>query len=625
MSFSNYAPPIRDDRTAPFGRSWNEIFTTMMARRSADTPLIARMLDTRDRYNGDVVVPLRDVDSEPDMKPLAPQVIRNGIEHTAMRANAAEPSIMVPAVNAGRQDSALRRAQTRRRALYSTWWDSGMSLLRGRAYRHLAGYGTFAMLVVPDFVNGRARIELRDPLTAYPELRSPGDFRAPLNVGFVYGRSPAWIKSRYGQAVLDRLGPHPQGDGLWDMVEWIDETAVVLGVLGPRSPEGLPASPPQSVRGAELRRWPNRLGWVPVACPQRITLDRVAGQLEAITGMADWIDKLMALEVLAAERGVFPDMYVLSEDNRAAQITAGEWQDGRTGNMNILENAKNIGQLVTTPGPLTGQIISALERAGQITGGVIPEYGGETASSLRTGRAIDTIGSFSVDPRIKEMQDIMANALSRVINPAILDTEKSYWPSKKFTVFSGWPADPGEVEYTPSDDFETTNNVVTYAFPGSDISQINVWILQAMGGKLISRKTGRRKHPMIDDAELEDRLVLEEALDDAGIQSVQQQVSAGALPLIDLAFFRQRIRAGDEWDVALLAADDRARQRQATQPEEAGEGEVGPPGVAPGLAMPGMGAEMGQMGGGPEEQAEIPPPAQSQQNLRAMFKALNAH
>lgn len=599
--------------------TWDEIWSIMFARRTGDAPLFRQMIDIRDRYNAKVVIPIRNADEEPELPQLAPQLIHDGIENTALRAAMALPQIAVPALEPGK-DKGVRSeeyAAIRRRWLYATWDFSLFPLLAGRAYRQLCGYGTFASVVMPDYEFERASIELRDPLTSYPSLRNPGDMRPPRNVGFIYTKSTTTLAAKYGHEIFDVIGRHPDGDGMWDCVEWIDENDIVIGVLGPRSMGGfdIQGVPSGGGRGVELMRYPNRAGMVPVACPRRVTLDTIAGQMDSVTGTADWLDRLMALNVLAAEKNIFPDMYVLGNEFMEPEIVGGSWKDGRTGEINQVRGASAIGQLVSTTGPMTQAVVSQLERAGRMGGGVIPQYGGEAPGSLRTGRAIDTLGAFSVDPRVKELQDIMSAALARSINPSVIEVEKGYWPKKKYVVFSGWPGDSGHVEYVPSRHGETTDNAVAYAFPGTDVSQISVGVLQLSGGELMSKKTARIKHPMIDDADAEADQILVERLEAGIMASLQQQIAGGALPAIDAANLLKLIKDGEHLNDAVIKADEAARARQAAEVPEAPEGQARASEEVPGLSLPGAGAE-----------AQPPPSIQrlpeGQTNLRDLLRAV---
>ena len=59
----------------------------------------------------------------------------------------------------------------------------------------------------------------------------------------------------------------------------------------------------------ELERVPNPLGQTPVVCAQRISLDGAQGQFDGILGMYQMQARLMALEVIAVQKGVFPDTW----------------------------------------------------------------------------------------------------------------------------------------------------------------------------------------------------------------------------------------------------------------------------------------------------------------------------
>lgn len=611
--------------------SWEQIVATMIQRRSSDTITIRRMIEIRDRYNNDVTIPIASAPDEPEMAPLMPQLIHDGVEGIAMRAAGSMPSITVPCLKPALKSSvpgSPAYANIRRRALYASWHENQLELLMRRWYRQLSGYATFCAVVVPDFKGERARIESRDPLTAYPEIRTAEVIDPPRNVGFVYGRSAEWIVSMYPKArdfvsagpSYSRPGITQPPQQLWDVVEWIDESETVVGILGPRTLDTPLVQTEQrsGSGGMELGRWPNRTGMVPVACPRRVTLDRIAGQMDSIVGVVDWMARLMALDVLAAEKDVFPDVAVLGDDNRMPELATGEWQDGRTGNVNLLTGARGVQMLHTTPGPMTERVLNALERTGRMASGATPLYGGDNPNSLRTGRAIDTIGGFAVDPMVAEVQAVMARALERCINPAILETEKGYWPQKKYVVFSGMRGDREVVEYTPSEHFETTANVVTYSFPGTDLSQITVALAQLNGTGMISQHTARTEHPLIDNPEQEEVKITAERLNEALLTGLQQQAAQGVLPPSDLARILQLVAQGRDLPEAVNKAQTEAQQRQATQAPAPAPGQAAAPETQPGIAQPGMGAEQAPPEGPPSIQA----PPQSMQNLRQMLVSL---
>jgi hypothetical protein len=604
-------------------KTWEEIAHILERRRQDDAALIRTMIDTRDRYNADVVIPLPDVKGEPISPPLGPQVIHDGIEHNSMRAASTMPTIACPALDPGKSTGvrSVEYAGIRRKALAANYDYNFMSILLGRAFRQLSAYGTFAMVAVPDFRSERTRLELRPTLNTYPDPRAYDDYQPPLDCGFVYGRSAHWLKLNYGAQVERYLDGCSDSD-LFDVAEWIDGETIALGVIARR--EGLGIDPNRVVAGLELRRWPNRAnGLVPVAVGKRITLDRVAGQMEIITGSADWLDKLMALQVMAAERNVFPDMYAIADDNREVELAGNEWHDGRTGKLNVLGNTKAVGQLISGPSPAAQTVVGQLERAARSSGGAIAQFGGEAPGSLRTGRAIDTLGAFAVDPRVAEMQRVMEAALSRTINPSILEIEKGYWPDKKYVCFSGSVADPGFVEYVPKTHFESTENAVRYAFPGMEISSISIALLQLVGGDLIPKSQARAQHPMIENPDEAGKQILVERIDETLMISLQQDATRGVLPAIDLARIRELIVEGKDIHEAILTANQEAQARQAAEVPETPPGMQAPPETMPGLGQAGIGAELGQMGQlAPEGVPQVQGPLPSQENLRHLVRTL---
>jgi hypothetical protein len=472
------------------------------------------------------------------------------------------------------------------------------------------------MVVMPERAKGRARVEVRDPLTSYPEMRSPDDIRCPMNVGFVFGRSSTWVH-RHFPATREIVGRNTT-ETLWDMVEWVDEDDIVIGLLGPRE-QFLSAtgSLEASGLGIEIHREPNRAGIVPAVVPRRITLDRIAGQMSAIVPMVDWSARLMALEVIAAERSVFPDTVVFSDNQAPALISDNTWKDGRTGEVNFVTNARDVRLMGSNPSPMTNEILDRLERAGRHAGGVSAQFSGEMTGSIRSGRVASSIAELSIDPRIQELQEIMAYGLAE-LNEAIARVERGYFPNRKMVVFSGWAGDEGTVEYVPSKAFEHYYSVVYYSMPGSDITQTNVGLSQMVAGGLMSKMSARRKHPYIDDASSEERRIVVEQVETAIIASAQQQIASGALPLIDAVALLEKLDSGDTLVEAIRASDEEARARQAAQPQPPPEGMAVPPETAPGLALPGQGAET------IAPAAPIPPPEPGVDNLAQMFNALRA-
>lgn len=600
--------------------SWDEVQSIMQQRRQADSTLMRQMQDVTNRYEGTVAIPLADVEGEPAMSYPTPNLIADVIETTSMRSASTTPIISCPVL--GNTKTATDRAQTRRKALYAAWdYSSLMETILPRAYRHLYGYGTHSLVVMPDFEAKRARIEVRDPLTNYPEFRSPEDTREPRNNGAIYGRSVEWLMAKYPESrdfftsVVKNIRSHRAEQvvrqTLWDVVEWVDEDQVMIGILGPREDNAVFTGVPASSLGLHLRTWDNRAGMVPIACGRRVTLRSIEGQVSKLTGLGDMMGKLMALDVLAAEKAVFADMVVLGKDKTPQLLNAsGRWNDGRTGEANIVQ-ADAVQMLQGAPGPITHSVVDRLEGYFRQSGGLSQMALGQNTNGLRTGNALEQMAGIHLDPRMIEGQRLMARSL-KIVNEAVCEIEKGYFPNRKAVFFSGWAGDKGHVTYTPAIDFDSRENAVSYAFPGSDVNQLTVAIGQAVGADLISKKTGRSKHPLVDDPETEEIEITKQKIEEAAMVSFIQQAQAGVLPLIDLASIYTEYEKTGSWIKAVVEAHKQSQERQATPAAPTA------PEAMPGLGVPGDGgasmvADAGQ---------QIPGPQAASQDFRSLVHAL---
>lgn len=586
------------------GHSFEDAVEITLIRQQEDTPLKREMIEVRDRYNGGMPIPLGDVEGQPNIHPAVPSMIADAIDQTAMMAAGSRPMISVPARNSTAA-SHRKRANTKRKAYYASWHESRLPILIRRAFRHLVGYGTNNLVVLPDFKRGMPVLEVRDPLTAYPDLTAAEEVRSPTNIAYIYPRSAQWITTIYPETKSYITDRHSQ---MWDMFEWIDDGKIYLGILGPRYLEDASWSRRPESRPFKLREWDNKAGMVPVGTVGRVTLDRIAGQVSKMTGMVDMMARLMALETIAAEKAVFSDKYVLLRDGESFVISGGKWKDGREGEVNVMQGVDKIGELVSPMQPSTFNVADRYERAFRMSSGTPGIFGGELTGAIRSGQTISQAGAYAVDPRVQEVQEMMAYELS-ILNEGIHEVWKGYWPRGKFTIFSGWPTDEGYTDVEASD-FDGEANVVSYAFAGVDVSQQTVAIGQATQAGLMSKKTGMIKHPFVDNPEDEMRRIIEEALQEAGLISALKQAQEGTLAMVDLMNIARHYRAEGDIVKAVDLAQKDAQERQATAAQEAPPGLVAPPQTQPGLQVPGMsGVEqppaMAPPGGGGGGAAEL--------------------
>ena len=596
---------------------WDAISTEMVRRRNARGPLLEAMRTVRDHYNGTWVLP----ELGGDTISMAPTVISDAIDNHGTRAAQLMPGIIAPALD-GTKPRSRDAAARRKKAWMYTWEVSELQLHLRRAYRHLFGYATTALVVEPDFDMECARIKVRDPLNCFSEPKSPEDLSPPLNCGFIYGKSADWIRKTYPnapewvRAENDAYG----GPGLWDMVEWIDADSIVLGVLGPRLHEDSFWGDAGNMKTVELKRWPNRAGRCTVVTPQRLTMDAIASQVAKVVGMAELQARLIALDILATQKSIVPDRYIMGTSAMVPRLVGNTWKDGSTGEVNIVLDATAVGDLRGTPDPNNKITQDRLERYARQSTGQTPASYGEAVGGARTGRGILALDGASVDPRIQEAQEMMQARLTDV-NHIVGDLYLGYWPDKRYTVWSGLRTDRSLVEFRPDNTFgETTENKVAYALPGADTNGLIVAIGQTVGTELMSRESARHLHPFIEDAEGEGDKILVEKM----MQALEMQIltrasdPAGGFTPIDAALLVKQIQSGADLPDAMIAVDQAARERQAREAPPAPEGMALPPEMMPGLANPGEGAESQPPG------AQVPGPPQGLQNLDSLLGALSA-
>lgn len=596
-------------------------------RREQDSPLIQAMIANRDRYNAEIVTLGVDQSNVPASTQLGPNFFIEGIDGIARIANQDLPKISCPAVNPGEPKS-QEKAAMRQGALYGAWNESQLEMKTARAFRHYAGYGTFAMNVMPDTVRGTASIEVRDPLTAYPELRSADDIRSPNNVGFMYARSAEWIVAHYPAAKQSGfLGQDSLNKGwetLWDVVEWIDEDVIVIGLLGPRFPaNGYYDSRPIGYTAVELDRWDNRAGMVPVVVPRRVTLDKVMGQMTNMINYSDTYGRLMQLQLSATEKAVFPDIVLESRTGGTPTITGGVWKDGRTGDVNtVIDGTVQI--IGKEAGPGTVPMLQLIDGHIRGSGGASGILSG-SAGAMRSGAGVDALGDYGPNPIVAEAQKAMGYALEE-LNKGVIAVQKGYFGQKKFTVYLGVLGSAKAITYKP-DDIDSDMNSVKYPHPGLDQNRYAVVVSQLNATKMISRKTARRMNPLVADEDEEEMFTAQEEIDDALLGGVAQQLASGQMPMSVGARIAQKIGEGITPSEAVLQAQAEAATAQPAPGADGGPPPVGPPG-SPQAGQPipaGLAAMLAGSGAGPGAAPGqgVPGPPPGMTNLRHVLQGEN--
>lgn len=547
----------------------------LQTRRS---PVLTKMEEIRNAYEADVVIPMPDVTDEPDMPNLTPSLITDVVDGLSMRAASVKPTVYSPAIEpykeVGKRSKAY--ATDRRRILSATYHQNGWALLRRRYMRHLNAYDTASIFVEPDFVTGMPKIRVRDPLQTYPEERALETMEAPEYVAFITRYSGDYLRARFPSVRAETGGPIASVDTteLWDVFEWVDSEQIRFGLLGPVQRDGNHVNRNFNYFGGPWMPltdpMPNKAEMCLAVTPGAVSLHRIGTRLNALLENAKWQSKLLALDILAQEKAIFPDMYVLGTRGSAPRLMDGQWHDGREGEINIVTDAERIGTLSQMPDVRTSQMIDRLERNFRVSSGLSPMFGGETpGAALRTGRALSQMADFAVDPRIQEIHEIDEVWMPKV-NEAIFKCYTGWWGSKKYTMFSGWSGDRGQVTFVPEQHIETTDNTVTYAIPGADIIQITQVLGSMLGSETISAETFQRHHPWIEDPHAEQTRITDEKLEKGAINGLLQQVMSGQMPMAVFARIREKMKDGSV-DVfgATVQVDEEIRKEQAAAQEAA--------------------------------------------------------
>ncbi len=600
-------------------RDFDDVVRLTSDMQMKQTPLIAKMREILIRHDGDWVLPVPSVETEPSMPPLTPALVGEIVEKTAQRASSVLPVTSFPALDPRKERGRRSKeyAATRRRIIAAVGHESKWMLGRRRAYRQLAAYHTCSIAIVPDFAKNVPTWQVRDPLSTFTEPQAWEELRPPRYGAFITRWSGESVRQMWPLACEERGGPVSQWQTaeLWDVAEWHDEDQVLYGLVGPVNAVGEHiADRSSSAPYMQLSpSYPNRAGYMTIIQPHMVSLGPIASRLSMLLGNIDYQAKLMSLDILAQERAIFPDVWAIGEGN--PEIVGGEWKDGRTGKVNLLRGVTQVGVLRTSPDPRTGQMVDRLERNVRISTGLIPQSGGENWGSLRTGRAMDSMAAIALDPGIQELHDIWQTWMPHM-HEATLGMLKGMpgWRRRKYVLFSGWPSDEGLVEFTPTEHIEDCHNTVVYAIPGADVTQVTQVLGSLVGAGMMSLETAQNTHPFIGDGELERKRSAMEQLERVYRETIMQQIATKELPLMAGKWLDDALRDNKTIYEAMEIVDNKLRELQATAAPPAPEGMIAAPETMPGL-------EGGQMAGvqQPEIPPQIQPPPPSVSNMRQLM------
>lgn len=559
-------------------------------RLDAQGPVLQQMRDVRRLANGDIIVPLNELDR--NTKSSVANLLVQGLDQMSMRIASTMPTPYFPALREG-NDRSMKLSRDRNRAMTAIWDANRMNQKMRRRARHLLAYSSSPVFIKPNFDKRLPEWHLRNPLDTFAAPSTDPDNPVPDNCIFTYNRTYRWLTQNYGYAIDGVLNVgNPSWDDMFTILEYVCDNEIVTCVLGTEKARDTQTG--QSYSGArvvELTRMVNRTGMPLVVMPSRVTLDKPRGQFDGLLGMYYTRARLQALTEIAIERGIFPDEYLVSRPGENPEIL--QVADGKTGQLGVVKGG-DIQQLQTNPGYKTDVALDRIERQERLEGAIPAEFGGESGTNIRTGRRGESVLSATVDFRVQEAQDTFASCLVEEDKIAIAIEKTYYGNSPKSFYIPGRKG--GIVDYTPNKLWETDFHYVAYSASGSDVNSLIVGLGQRLGTGLMSKETARESDPLIVDPELEKDRIVAEGIEAALLQSIQSQAADpnGPYQPDDLAYIAMQVQSNKmSLAEAIQAAQKRAQARQAAEAPQ------GSPETMPGLAMPGMGAEQPAAPSGP--------------------------
>ena len=494
-------------------------------------------------YNGTMEVPLPDL--EETHMPFAPNLLAQGVDQMAGRITSTSPQINFSSAKPGVR-KADREAKNAEQAISGWWQQDRLPMKMKQRGRHLIAYGMAPCVVRWNWKKNQPTWHTRHPLETLPSTDIiPGNVQ-PNDVIFAYRRSVGWMRANgYGDKIIQLTNDYnTHSDTSVLMLEYVGIEGTQLVAAGyqtsdPYAPISLLEADGQAMKGVLLEAIPNMIDMLPVTVPMRLTLDGAQGQFDNMIGMYYQQAKLLSLEVIAVEKGIFPDTYLVSRPGEVGRFLDGP-HDGRTGMVNIIAGG-DIREVQSQPGYLTNPTIDRLERNQRVTAGIPPEFGGESGSNIRTGRRGDAILSAVIDYPVAEAQETFSYTLEQE-NRIGMELAKAYDRDTKRTIFVGTGNAARPVTYVPEQTFEHTEHVVSYPATGSDLNQLIIGIGQRVGLGIMSKQTAATLDPYVDNPEVEKDQIIAEGLEQALVAGLQQQAAQGQVPPLVVAKIMKLVR-----------------------------------------------------------------------------------
>lgn len=558
---------------------------------------IDKMLRVQRNYDGDVIIPMPEMDERE--KPGVANLISQGIDQLGMRISSRLPDVAFPPFSQSAAD--MKRSSDCRKAVLA-WWDmNNMPIKFARRARYMVGYGCSPVILRAAGEQSKRKMphwQVLNPLCTFPAMTGDPDCVTPPDIIYLFKRNFSWLQSHYPmQMSVLQKGQNCTANTQFDLLWYLDDAEEVLLVRGRQDNQREMRGQPMMSMVQELARTENRIGVCPGVVPGRITLSKLSGHFTNLVDLFMTQAKLTAYEQIAISRSIFPDEWVISHPNNPNEPRIVQIADGRQGVMGEIENGQ-IQVINSQPSPQVPQAIDRLERAMRVQGSIPADWGGESATNIRTALRGQQVASSAVDPTIQEAQAIFAMSMAAEDERAIA-ISKAYWGGRSFSFYIPTSGISTADDYRPNSLFQSDFHVVKFSAPGVDAAGIPIELGQRTGTGEMSMQTAREIDPMIEDPELEQQRVTIEGLNQAMLKGLEAQAAQAQLDPHELALIMQKLRTSDmTLEEAVLDAQEQLQKQQAAlQQANPGSPET----------MPGMGQAPppGAPSGGPPQLAQI--------------------
>ena len=382
----------------------------------------------------------------------------------------------LPAVNCSAANQVSDRARsfadkrTRIAANYFAHSDLQVQMYTGAD--HYITFGFVPFIIELDEEAGLPRIRVESPIGAYPEFDRYGRCiafakRYSLSIAELVSQFP-----EYEMQLLGREGYRQDLNATVDFVRYYDKDQSLIYI--------------PSRNNLVLSQAINPLGKMMVVVARRPTVDgEMRGQFDDVLGIQLLRNRFALLAMEAAEKSVQSPIVVPQD---VQEIEFGGDSIIRTNNPAGVRRV----ELPIPNGAFTEQTLLQQELR---TGTRYPESRtGNIDASIITGQGVQALmGGF--DTQVKSAQAIFASVLKDVIS-ICFEVDEKYFDFEK-TVRGVDAGSPYSIDYKPSKDIKKDYSAdVRYGMlAGLNPAQGLIFMLQALGGKLISKDMAMRELP----------------------------------------------------------------------------------------------------------------------------------